>query len=98
MTTTPQTLTDTIIRAKREVLSDIADGTVPATVASFSELHDYVDANYYGGAFEDGEAMHSVCNSSDADDTFGSGCDRCCDFWNDVQNAVDAWLKRGRTD
>jgi hypothetical protein len=93
-----QILTDTIARAKREVMFDITNKTVPATVASFSELHDYVDANYYGGAFEVSEAMHSVCNSDDADDTFGSGCDRCCGFWNDVQNAVDAWLKRGRMD
>jgi hypothetical protein len=46
-------LTERIERAKREVLADVADGTVPATVQSFSELHDYVDANGYGGAFED---------------------------------------------
>lgn len=43
-----------IKRAKREVLADVAAGLVPATCASFSELHDYVDANGYGGAFEDG--------------------------------------------
>jgi hypothetical protein len=40
-------------RAKREVLADVAARMVPVTVASFSELHDYVDANGYGGAFED---------------------------------------------
>lgn len=42
----------TIDRAKREILADVNDGTVPNTCASFSELHDYVDANGYGGAFE----------------------------------------------
>jgi hypothetical protein len=41
-------------RGKREILADIANGTVPATVASFTQLHDYVDANYYGGAFDKG--------------------------------------------
>ena len=46
-------LTTTIEHAKREVLADVATGIVPATCASFSELHDYVDANGYGGAFED---------------------------------------------
>ena len=46
-------LTERLERAKREVLADVAAGIVPVTVASFSELHDYVDANGYGGAFED---------------------------------------------
>ena len=39
-------------RAKAEILADVASGTVPGTCASFSELHDYTDANGYGGAFE----------------------------------------------
>ena len=39
-------------RAKAEILADVASGTVPNTCASFSELHDYTDANGYGGAFE----------------------------------------------
>ncbi len=39
-------------RAKTEILADVAAGTVPSTCASFSELHDYTDANGYGGAFE----------------------------------------------
>lgn len=38
-------------RAKAEILADVASGTVPRTCASFSELHDYTDANGYGGAF-----------------------------------------------
>ena len=46
-------LTERLERAKKEVLADVAAGVVPVTVASFSELHDYVDANGYGGAFED---------------------------------------------
>jgi hypothetical protein len=29
------------------VREDIADGTVPAGVASFTDLHDHVDANEY---------------------------------------------------
>lgn len=40
-------------RAKKEILDDMASGIVPASVSSYSELHDYVDANGYGGAFED---------------------------------------------
>jgi hypothetical protein len=41
-----------VARAKREILEDIECGLVPSGVASFSELHDFVDANWYGGAFE----------------------------------------------
>lgn len=33
---------------KSEILRDMLDGTVPITVSSFSELHDFVDANMYG--------------------------------------------------
>ena len=39
-------------QAKAEILADVAAGTVPSTCISFSELHDYTDANGYGGAFE----------------------------------------------
>jgi len=71
------TLPLTIERAKVEILADAASGIVPRTCSSFSELHDYVDANGYGGAFE---------HDFDNDET---------DFWNSVQDAVDAWLKAG---
>ncbi len=50
-------MTDELIerleRAKQEVVADVAAGIVSVTLASFSELHDFVDANGYGGAFED---------------------------------------------
>lgn len=69
--------TPVVERAKAEILKDIAKGVVPDSVASFSELHDYVDANWYGGAFE-GEFDAS---------------DECLYFWNRVQGEVDEWLK-----
>lgn len=42
-----------IARSKSEILADIASGEVPTTVQTFSELHDYVDANEYGGLCDD---------------------------------------------
>jgi len=45
-------LTAAVELAKGEIRIDIANGTVPPTVTTFSQLHDYVDANGYGGAFE----------------------------------------------
>lgn len=42
-----------IERAKQEIIEDAKEGCIPRDAASFSKLHDYVDANGYGGAFED---------------------------------------------
>ena len=70
-------LRQVVERAKTEILADVTAGTVPDTCASFSELHDYTDANGYGGAFE---------RPFDNEET---------DFWNAVQDAVDAWIKQG---
>jgi len=39
---------------KDQIRQDVKDGVVPSTVKSFSELHDYVDANEYAGFTEDG--------------------------------------------
>lgn len=50
--TTTDNLKTTVERMKAEVLADIAAGVVPASVSSYAELHDHVDANGYGGAFE----------------------------------------------
>ena len=40
--------------AKAEILKDMANGVVPATVDNFSDLHDFVDANMYGGVCDEG--------------------------------------------
>lgn len=39
-------------RGKKEIQLDILDGTLPKDVKSFSQLHEYVDANKYGGFFD----------------------------------------------
>ena len=73
-------------RMKTEILADIAKGIVPSTVASFSELHDYVDANGYGGLF-DGPLP------SEMEEEDGDIYDACT---NRAQDIVNAWLKAGR--
>ena len=55
MTATIPTLRKTIERMKQEILDDIEAGRVPADCPSFSSLHDYVDANCYGGFCDDDE-------------------------------------------
>src|SRR4051812_48644930 len=80
-----------IARAKREVLEDIAAGHVPGTVTRFSQLHDYVDANEYGGLtegpFYDEARLDDPAIDSGVVDHSAT---------NKVQDAVDAWLKAGR--
>lgn len=44
-----QTKTEILDRAMAEIRFDVYTKRVPETVADFSELHDYVDANSYGG-------------------------------------------------
>jgi len=69
-------------RAKREILSDLRRGVIPAnTVTSFSELHDYVDANEYGGLCDDLDGSMSQ--------------DEWLAWGNDVQASVDKWLRAG---
>ena len=74
-----------IDRAKSEILADVAAGIVPASVASFSELHQHVDANEYGGAFEYDFGGAGGDDAVQAD----------CDFWNKVHDACDAWIRSG---
>ena len=71
---------------KKEVRELIADGTIPATVSSFSELHDYVDANMLGGT----EDLLQFDENGD------SHCD--IDELNAAQTEVSEWLKNGRQD
>jgi hypothetical protein len=39
-------------QAKKEILSDIKNGTISGPIDNFEDLHDYVDANCYGGLCE----------------------------------------------
>ena len=82
-----------IERSKAEILEDIETGIVPRTVADFSELHDYVDANEYGGLCSDAW----WCLPDDSDDaTVENGWLLHFEQSEAVQNAVDRWLKGGR--
>lgn len=38
-----------VARIKQEILRDVATGVLSGMPATFAQLHDYVDANTYGG-------------------------------------------------
>lgn len=53
-------VTLTVERMKAQINADIRSGRVPVAVTSYSELHDYVDANFYGGI----DSEHPVMNAN----------------------------------
>jgi len=76
--------TDAIVsRMKVQIAADIESGVLPATVASFQDLHDYVDANEYG----------DLCTP---ECPFDAGDDADAGKVNAAQDAIDQWLKGGR--
>lgn len=89
---------DSIERGKREIQEDIASGRVPFTVTTFGRLHDYVDANYYGGLCDEGSGWDTLFPGRYAEDGPGDGPEHIaaqelfCDAANRVQDALNAWL------
>lgn len=82
-----------VARAKAEILADIANGTLPASIRDFTALHDFVDANEYGGLCEDGwvEYVADTTVEPDAEWTNESHTAACR-----VQDEVNDWLLAGR--
>lgn len=87
------TPTELAEKMKTEILSDVENGIVPATVASFSELHDYVDANLYGGTEALLDEIDAV--APDTDEGHSNALAALCDLANPAMDAVDAWIKAG---
>ncbi len=75
-----------ISNAKGEIVRDVKIGRVPTTVESFADLHDYVDANEYGNAFD------WPVLPSEMDDAYQQ---KFADFWNCVQDRLSDWIKNG---
>jgi hypothetical protein len=86
---TPRTVAETVAAIKRDILADIEAGAVPATVATFSELHDYCDANTYGGMCDDLYESMGAAGPEAQNDAWMRHCDEAITI-------VDAWLRAGR--
>jgi len=94
MTTTAPGLDESIERMKLEILADIKARLVPADCPSFSALHDYVDANCYGGFCED-DVMQSLINHFGGRDENEGMPDDLMNYLNASQDAIDRWIKEG---
>jgi hypothetical protein len=83
-----------VARMKLEIMLDIADARVPNNVASFAALHDYVDANEYGGFCEDEcfDAMIEYFGGRDQHEGLPVGMSGLI---TECQDEIDAWLREG---
>lgn len=82
----------TVARIKQEIFDDIDAGKLPVDVASFSALHDYVDANAYGGFCEDeiADALIKYFGGRDKHEGMPEGM---VSFINEAHESIDVWLK-----
>lgn len=94
MTATTPTLAESIETMKKEIIEDIKSGRVPADCPSFSALHDYVDANCYGGFCED-DVMQALLDHYGGRDENEGMPDDLMDYFNEAQNSIDRWIKEG---
>lgn len=94
MSNTMFDLEQTITRMKSEILLDVLCGYLPADVSSFSQLHDFVDANAYGG-FCDDETLNNLIDHFGGRDENDGFPDELVNFINAAQDAINEWLKVG---
>lgn len=88
------TLEATIQRMKTEILADVRAGRVPKDVSSFSQLHDFVDANEYGGLCEDRLSALLIVHFGGRDSNEGLP-DGLVRYSNDAMNSVAKWIVDG---
>lgn len=85
--------TELAARMMAEILEDVRNRVVPRNVGSFSQLHDYVDANCYGGTEILLEEMDR--QAPDTDEGHKAALDAICDLSNAAMEIVDGWIKSG---
>lgn len=79
---------------KGEILLDVLAGKVPKEVKSFSELHNFVDANEYGGFCEDGMQSAMIEHFGGRDENEGMP-DDMMHYLNSAQNMIHQWIAGG---
>lgn len=90
-----RTLEETIGIMKVQILEDVRDCLVPIDVASFSELHDFVDANEYGDFCDDAVCDERIKHFGGRDEHEGMP-QALLDFMNEAQDTVGLWLSSGK--
>lgn len=73
---------------QQEVLECVRTGLIPPNVGSFTELHDYCDANCLGGTEELLDRLGEKIGHQEA-------LDAMCDLMNAAMPLVDRWIRSG---
>jgi hypothetical protein len=89
------TIDQTLARMREEILEDIRTHRVPISVSSFSGLHDYVDANAYGGFCDDEYAETLITSFGGRDAETEAMPDAYLAFMSLAQTAINFWLATG---
>jgi len=77
---------------KLGIINDINVGILPPTIKSFSDLHNYVDANEYGGFCIEAFSEELIELFGGRDENEGHP-DAYLAFMDEAQNIIDAWIK-----
>lgn len=88
------TLDETVLRMKTEILADVQAGQVSKDVKSFSELHDFVDANEYGGLCEESLSAALIDHFGGRDENEAMP-DGMMHYLNSAQNMISTWITDG---
>jgi hypothetical protein len=89
------TVAELVERMKADIVADVKAGIVPRSVASFSDLHDFVDANCYGQA---DELFGEIVTESATDQEHQAKLDIVNSVTTPAIEIVDAWIKAGGID
>jgi hypothetical protein len=87
---TAEAIAKAVETVKGEVAEDVTAGIIPEGVETFSHLHDWVDANMYGG--DDADALWD--DALDHAEAARQGIDPYRAL-NAMQEAVDQWIRSG---
>ena len=81
-----------IASMKLGIINDVNAKILPPNVTDFHDLHNYVDANEYGGFCieEFAEPLIQLFGGRDGDDGMPQAY---IDFMNEAQGIIDAWIK-----
>ncbi len=83
---------------KNDLIRLVKEGIVPINVGSFSQIHDYVDANVFGQTeqfLSQIEYDLSRTGIFNTEEVSSKAMELFVDFFNIMSDSVDAWIKSG---
>ena len=96
----PMNVRNTVALMKIEILRGMEEGIIPENCASFSDLHDHIDANCLANICDDEHVYEGMW--AEVTDEAEQGCCPLTEaghkFISDAQDAVNAWLVKRAAD